>query len=53
MTERIDFNTAITNGLKIFNESMDILWEQRGKANREVKMIGKEHMKILELKNTF
>lgn len=52
MTERMDFNTTITKRLKILNENMHILWEWMGNINREVKMIGKEHMEILELKNT-
>lgn len=44
------FNTTITSRLKDLNENVNKLWEQIGSINREVKLIEKEHMDVLELK---
>lgn len=52
ITETMHFTTTITNRLKDLNENTNILWEWIGSINREVKMIEKEHMDILELKHT-
>lgn len=47
----MDINTII-NRLKDLYENMNKLWGQIGNINREVKMIEKEHIEILELKHT-